>query len=101
MTLSKIKVDRVTVTAKSRTLSSEWKVEEPQEPECVIGDEAAEEFGRIVAKAKGLKAWEDVLPGINDFHRMREEYPALDSAFEKFKTAWNLVIDDWERKNDR
>lgn len=106
MTQSKIDIEKVTVTAKGRTLSSEWKFddyifEEPQEMISIHSEEAAEELGRIVAKEQGLKAWEDYLPGINDFHRMCEEYPALDSAFKKFKTAWDLVIDDWESKNDR
>jgi hypothetical protein len=60
--------------------------------------EQSEDF--LIPVFHGVNEWEDCVPSINKLNRMCEEYPALDSAFEKFKTAYNLVIDDWESKND-
>ena len=102
MTQSKIDIKRVKVTSNSRKLLDEWTFEKPQETLSIHSEEADDELGKLIAKAKGLKAWEDYLPNINEFHRMCEEYPSLNKAFEQFRTAWNLVIDDWEssKKND-
>ena len=44
------------------------------------------------------KVWEDHYPSIDKLNSMRKEYPALDSAFKKFKTSYNLVVNDWESK---
>lgn len=52
----------------------------------------------MVPVKPGVKEWEDHYPSIDKLNSMRKEYPALDSAFEKFKTSYDLVIDDWESK---
>lgn len=46
------------------------------------------------------KVWEDHYPSIAKLNSMCKEYPALNSSFEKFKTSWDLVINDWESKNE-
>jgi len=67
-------------------------------PKIIRRRELSEDFWTPVFH--GVNEWEDCVPSINKLNRMCEEYPALDSAFEKFKTAYNLVIDDWKSKND-
>ena len=52
----------------------------------------------LVPVRRGVKEWEDHYPSIDKLNSMREEYPALDSAFKKFKTSYNLVVNDWESK---
>ena len=44
------------------------------------------------------KVWEDHYPSINKLNQIRDEYPVVDKAYEQFKTAYNLVINDWESK---
>lgn len=46
---------------------------------------------------------EDFFPTISELDKMREEYPALDQAWEKFKLVYRLVEDDYKNKekNDK
>ena len=46
------------------------------------------------------KVWEDHYPSIDKLKNIRDEYPVVDKAYEQFKTAYNLVINDWESKNE-
>ena len=46
------------------------------------------------------KVWEDHYPSINKLNCIRDEYPMVDKAYEQFVTAYNLVINDWESKNE-
>lgn len=74
----------------------------------VLGYEAVKQFSPdpleeaykdyLVPVRRGVKEWEDHYPSIDKLNSMREEYPALDSAFKKFKTSYNLVVNDWESK---
>ena len=44
--------------------------------------------------------WEERLPGVNEVKALAEEYPAFAKAYEQFRNAYNLVIDDWKSKDD-
>jgi hypothetical protein len=44
--------------------------------------------------------WEERLPGVNEVNALAEEYPAFAKAYEQFRTAYNLVIDDWKSKDE-
>ena len=44
--------------------------------------------------------FEDVLPSMSKISLMCNEYPALEKAFENFKTAYMIVKDDWNEEND-
>lgn len=52
----------------------------------------------MISVRRGVKEWEDHYPSIHKLNSMRKEYPALDSSFEKFKTSYDLVVNDWESK---
>ena len=40
----------------------------------------------------------DHMPHIDDINRMCEEYPALEKAFEKFRTVYKMVEQDYKGK---
>lgn len=40
--------------------------------------------------------WENCLPDLNRIQKMCDEYPALKIAFERFKTTYKLVQDDFD-----
>jgi len=44
--------------------------------------------------------WEECLPNLDEVQALAEEYPAFAKAYEQFRNAYNLVIDDWKSKND-
>lgn len=44
--------------------------------------------------------FEDDMPDPQTLKRMSEEYPALEKAYENFKTIYKLVEQDWKGKND-
>lgn len=44
--------------------------------------------------------WEERLPGVNEVNALAEEYPAFAKAYEQFRNAYNLVIDDWKSKDE-
>ena len=44
--------------------------------------------------------WEERLPGFNEVNALAEEYPAFAKAYEQFRNAYNLVIDDWKSKDE-
>lgn len=44
--------------------------------------------------------WEERLPSVNEVKALAEEYPAFAKAYEQFRTAYNLVIDDWKSKDE-
>ena len=49
---------------------------------------------------KDQTLWEECLPRVNEVNALAEEYPAFAKAYEQFRNAYNLVIDDWKSKND-
>ena len=50
---------------------------------------------------KKLKEFEDTMPELTKIKEMCTMYPALDKAFENFKTVYDLVKDDYKaRKNN-
>lgn len=46
------------------------------------------------------KLWEEKLPSVQEVTAMAKEYPAFAKAYEQFRNAYNLVIDDWNSKDD-
>lgn len=44
--------------------------------------------------------WEERMPSVNEVNAMAGEYPAFAKAYEIFRTAYNLVIDDWNNKDE-
>ena len=42
--------------------------------------------------------WEDKLPKIDRLNKMCEEYPALNKAYENFKSIYNMVDQDYKGK---
>jgi hypothetical protein len=44
--------------------------------------------------------WEDCFPDFDRVKAMCEQYPGLDIAFEKFKTVYKLVKDDYDNPTD-
>ena len=44
--------------------------------------------------------WEEKLPSAKEVTAMAKEYPAFAKAYEQFRNAYNLVIDDWNSKDD-
>lgn len=44
--------------------------------------------------------FEDDMPDPQTLKRMSEEYPALEKAYENFKTIYKLVEQDWKGKNN-
>ncbi len=44
--------------------------------------------------------FEDSMPDPEEIKRMCEEYPALDKAYENFKTIYKMVHQDWRGKQD-
>lgn len=48
----------------------------------------------------GQTLWEERLPGVNEVKALAEEYPAFAKAYEQFRNAYNLVIDDWKSKDE-
>jgi|LauGreDrversion2_5_1035112.scaffolds.fasta_scaffold33207_2 hypothetical protein len=45
--------------------------------------------------------WVDCLPDFNRIEKMCEEYPGLKIAYEKFKTVYKLVKDDYDTPKDK
>ena len=43
----------------------------------------------------------DCMPDINRIENMCKEYPGLAIAFEKFKTTYNIVKDDYDNQKDK
>ena len=43
----------------------------------------------------------DCMPDINRIETMCKEYPGLAIAFDKFKTTYNLVKDDYDHPKDK
>ena len=43
----------------------------------------------------------DCMPDINRIENMCKEYPGLAIAFEKFKTTYNIVKDDYDNPKDK
>ena len=44
--------------------------------------------------------FEDDMPDPQEIKRMCEEYPALEKAYENFKTIYTMVQQDWKGKQD-
>lgn len=42
--------------------------------------------------------WEDTFPDIGNVKEMFDEYPALEKAYENFKTIYKMVEQDWVGK---
>ena len=49
------------------------------------------------------KDWEDVFPDFNRVQEMCKDYPALEKAYENFKTVYKMVEQDWigKQKSDQ
>jgi len=45
-----------------------------------------------------LVPFENIMPDIQQVNEMCEEYPGLKKAYENFKTAYQLVEQDWKGK---
>jgi hypothetical protein len=43
----------------------------------------------------------DCMPDINRIEKMCKEYPGLAIAFDKFKTTYNIVKDDYDNPKDK
>ena len=43
--------------------------------------------------------FEDIMPSVSKVEDMCKEYPALDKAYENFKTVYAMVHQDWVGKN--
>jgi hypothetical protein len=41
------------------------------------------------------------MPDINRIEKMCKEYPGLAIAFDKFKTTYNIVKDDYDNPKDK
>jgi len=48
----------------------------------------------------GYELWKDCLPSIADVEGMCKEYPALEKAFENFKTIYKMVEQDYKGKKE-
>lgn len=46
------------------------------------------------------KLWRDCLPSLLEVEKMCEQYPALEKAYENFKTVYALVEQDWKGNHD-
>jgi len=44
--------------------------------------------------------WKNTLPDLDTVEKMSKEYPALEKAFENFKTVYTLVEQDYKGKQD-
>lgn len=44
--------------------------------------------------------FEDYMPAIDRIKSMCDEYPALQKAFERFRTTYQMVQDDFDSKKD-
>ena len=44
--------------------------------------------------------FEDTMPDLYKIKSMCEDYPALEKAYEKFKTIYKMVHQDWKGKQD-
>jgi len=44
--------------------------------------------------------WEDCMPDPQKLKRMCEQYPALEKAYENFKTVYTMVEQDWKGNHD-
>lgn len=53
-------------------------------------------FSNIFATEYGTEEWRDCFPGWTRIQDMCEQYPGLKIAFEKFKTTYYLVKDDYD-----
>jgi len=49
----------------------------------------------------GNVEWANCFPDWDRIQKMCEEYPGLKIAFEKFKTTYNLVKDDYDTPKDK
>jgi hypothetical protein len=49
----------------------------------------------------GSTEWVDGFPGWERIQNMCDEYPGLKIAFEKFKTTYKLVKDDYDTPKDK
>lgn len=45
--------------------------------------------------------FEDQMPSVAKVEDMCKEYPALEKAYENFKTVYKLVRQDWQGKQDQ
>jgi hypothetical protein len=45
--------------------------------------------------------FEDTMPSVAKVEDMCKDYPALDKAYENFKTIYKMVHQDWKGKNDK
>ena len=57
--------------------------------------------GDINTTIKFPEEWVDKFPDFNRIKKMCEEYPALQIAFEKFKTVYSLVKDHYDTPEDK
>lgn len=44
--------------------------------------------------------WEDCMPDPQKLKKMCEQYPALEKAYENFKTVYSMVEQDWKGNHD-
>lgn len=56
-----------------------------------------------ISQAATTVEWEDTLPDLTKIKEMCNEYPALEKAYENFKTVYKMVEQDWagKQKADR
>jgi len=43
--------------------------------------------------------WVDILPSVHKIKEMCELYPSFEKVFEKFKTLYEICVDDYESRN--
>lgn len=62
-----------------------------------LGTESTFDWNDITITAT---LWEDTLPDVDTVKEMCVEYPALEKAYENFKTIYKMVEQDWRGKQD-
>ena len=50
---------------------------------------------------KGPEEWVDQFPDLHRIQKMCKQYPGLEIAFEKFKTTYHLVKDDYDNPKEK
>ena len=50
---------------------------------------------------KGPEEWVDQFPDLHRIQKMCKRYPGLEIAFEKFKTTYHLVKDDYDNPKEK
>lgn len=86
-----IYIDNNTIDTRVYTTDSSW---------LSIGDLTADTIDLSNIDINDLVEFEDSMPSVAKIEDMCNDYPALEKAYENFKTIYKMVHQDWKGRQD-